>query len=142
MGYYCNECKKTISKTVYDFSKSKYDKPLCKAHQRATKSTPQTKELASFLERKGWKVELEKWDGHKHIDIAITKAKVNIEVDGAKHTFSEKQALSDLKRTYYSFKKGYVTLRIPNALVKNKRTLEETANYINDFLKESSGQLE
>ncbi|MBN1501954.1 DUF559 domain-containing protein [Candidatus Woesearchaeota archaeon] len=91
---------------------------------------------------RGVPVQLEKWDGFKHIDIAITESKVNIEVDGQQHNFNTKQALSDLKRTYFSFKKGYLTLRIPNSLVKNRKILEETADFITRFLNESLDQLE
>ena len=46
-----------------------------------SKSTPEARELGRLLKSYGWKVELEKWDGHKHVDIAITEVKVNIEVD-------------------------------------------------------------
>ncbi|MEM4397452.1 MAG: hypothetical protein QW757_02380, partial [Candidatus Woesearchaeota archaeon] len=56
------------------------------------------------------------------------------------HNFDYKQALSDLKRTYYSFKKGYLTIRIPNSLLLNH--FEETVNYIVRFLNESVEQLE
>ena len=80
--------------------------------------------------------ELEKWDGFKTIDIAVTDAKVNIEVDGLHHNYSHNQALSDLKRTYYSFKKGYLTLRIPNTLIE--WSVDETADYITEFLNESN----
>lgn len=88
----------------------------------------------------GFDAKLEQWDKHKHIDIAIPKLKVNIEVDGGQHNFSEKQALADLKRTYYSFKKGYFTLRIPNKLVQNNAY--ETAKYIKQLLESSEKQLE
>jgi len=70
----------------------------------------------------------QKWDGHKHIDIAIPKYKLNIEVDGPLHSKRLKTACSDLRRTYYSYAKGYVTLRIPNILIDRK--LEETIKYI------------
>jgi len=80
---------------------------------------------------------MEKYDGYKHIDIIIQEAKVNIEVDGLHHNYNPSQALADLKRTYFSFLDGYLTLRIPNSLVKDNDTLEETANYIVDFLIEN-----
>jgi very-short-patch-repair endonuclease len=57
---------------------------------------------------------------------------VNIEVDGLQHGFDHKQALSDLKRTFYTSQKGYATLRIPNKLVE--KHLEETADIISKFL--------
>jgi very-short-patch-repair endonuclease len=74
--------------------------------------------------------EMEKWEGYKHIDIAIPEVKVNIEVDGGHHNTSKRHALSDLKRTYHSHKKGYATIRIPNCLTRDKKTIEETAEYI------------
>ncbi len=82
--------------------------------------------------------ELDKWDGFKTIDITVTDAKVNIEVDGNHHNFNHQQALSDLKRTYYSFQKGYLKLRIPNSLVE--WSIEETTNYITGFLNESNNR--
>jgi very-short-patch-repair endonuclease len=98
--------------------------------------TPEVKKLGKMLESYGWKVELEKFDGYKHIDIAIPEVKVDIEVDGNQHNWSRRQALADLKRTYYSFKKGYLTLRIPNVLVRDEETAKTTANFIDKFLKE------
>jgi very-short-patch-repair endonuclease len=87
-------------------------------------------------------VEYEKWDGHKHIDIAITKSKVNLEIDGPQHNLDSKQAFSDLKRTYYSFKKNFITLRIPNCLVLTPQITKETAEFIHEFLQESKEQLQ
>ena len=107
-----------------------------------TKPTLEVEKLADFLRVYGWKVETEKWDGYKHIDISITEVGVNIEVDGKHHNTNPIQALTDLKRTFFSFKKGYVTLRIPNCLVRNNETIKETASFINDFLKSSEQQLE
>jgi hypothetical protein len=113
------------------FLKGKYG--VCGIHRP---STYEAKELGNLLKEYGWQVELEKCDGFKHIDIAIVAVKVNIEIDGRQHQNS-KQALADLKRTYYSFKKGYVTLRIPNILVRNFHTRAETARFINLLLRES-----
>ncbi len=161
MGYYCNKCEKGISPEEYKFSMKKYSRALCRNDQQSSDkisvkprirhrspnkktSTPthEATKLAEALKKLGLKPELEKFDGYKHIDIAIVTAKVNIEVDGGHHNTSEKQALADLKRTYHSFKKGYVTLHIPNCLVKNDKTIEETAAFINKFVRESLDQLE
>jgi very-short-patch-repair endonuclease len=87
--------------------------------------------LYFLLKKKGIRAELEKCDGFKTIDIAITEARLNIEVDGSHHNTKHDQALADLKRTYHSFQKGYYTLRIPNSLVQNRLT--ETAKYVADF---------
>ena len=101
--------------------------------------TPEAKALFYELKRLGIPAELEKYDGYKTIDIAITSAMVNIEVDGNQHSCNATQALVDLQRTVYSMKKGFVTLRIPNCLIQDN--LIETASYIKQFIKDSKNQL-
>lgn len=153
MSLYCNECKAPISSDVYTYSLNKFQRPLCLNHQKKVpvskanreiskpEPTPEQKALHSALKRRGVPAKLEKWDGHKHIDIAVVSSRVNIEVDGKQH-LEKKQALADLKRTFHSFRKGFVTLRIPNELVREKESLEETADYLAAFLNESEDQLD
>ncbi|MEK6915466.1 MAG: DUF559 domain-containing protein [Nanoarchaeota archaeon] len=146
MGYFCNSCNKTITKAVYTYSYKNFDKALCREHQPNNIREPknvygkepkkEAKFLGSLLKDNGWNVEFEKWDGYKHVDIVIENAKVHIEIDGSHHNLKLGQAIIDLQRTYHSFKKGYVTLRIPNCLVKNKDLIFKTAHYINTFLKQ------
>lgn len=138
----CIECGCNICQSVFDYSISNMGHPLCMNHQKwlntvyyNSSTTPQAIELYFALRRRGVPAELEKWDGYKTIDIAVTEAKVNIEVDGKHLNYNHQQALSDLKRTFYSFQKGYLTLRIPNSLVE--WSIEETADYITEFLIES-----
>lgn len=105
-------------------------------------STSEASKLGNLLKEYGWNIELEKWDGYKSIDISVPDARVDIEVDGSQHNISEKQALADLKRTYYSFKKdGYITLRIPNVLTQDEMALKKTVDFINKFLRESEARL-
>lgn len=40
MPYYCNICKESISENVYNYSKNKYGKALCMAHQKALAYPP------------------------------------------------------------------------------------------------------
>jgi len=101
--------------------------------------TAEATRLYLSLKRRGVPAELEKFDGYKTIDIAVADAKVNIEVDGHQHISNPKQALSDLKRTYFSLQKGFLTLRIPNALIREY--LEETADYITTFLLENKNKI-
>jgi len=105
-----------------------------------TYATEEAIELYFALKRRNVPAELEKVDGFKSIDIAVPHAKVNIEVDGGHHSYNSEQAFTDLKRTLYSFRKGYYTLRVPNSLVRNN--LEETADLITEFLIESRLQYE
>jgi very-short-patch-repair endonuclease len=143
MKYYeklhsCLHCHRHIDEKVYNFSINKYKYPLCIPCQewydsKPIKTTTEAIELYLSLKLRGVPAELEKFDGYKTIDIAVVDAKVNIEVDGPNHNGKHEQALSDLKRTFYSFQKGYLTLRIPNTLINNN--LEETADCITDFLR-------
>jgi len=48
--------------------------------------------------------------------------------------------MCDLLRTLHSFKKGYLTLRIPNSLIRDN--LELAAGYITDYINESLDVIE
>jgi len=73
--------------------------------------------LKEALESRGARVYLELDDGHKHVDLAIPRAKLNIEIDGIQHLTDPHQILSDLGRGYYSHKNGYNTMHIPNEMI-------------------------
>jgi very-short-patch-repair endonuclease len=138
---YCLECNCSIPGDVYHYSNKNFGFPLCRHHQnwaRNHKSTDEAITLYFLLKENGVPAELEKNDGHKSVDIVIEEAKVHIEVDGMHHNYDNRQALTDLKRTYHSFKKGYFTLRIPNSLMKWDAI--ETANQITDFLQVSKNK--
>ena len=142
---YCIECGCAVDRSVYNYSLDNFGFVLCRAHQNwirsfdPTKTTDEAISLYLCLRDCGVPAELEKHDGYKTVDICIEEAKVHIEVDGGHHNFDANQALRDLKRTYYSFKKGYFTLRIPNALIKFD--LDETVNYVIDLLKLSRNKV-
>jgi len=125
-GYeYCLDCYKLKEET----KKTPLIKKITKKEEKArAKATPQARKIHDALRIREIPSFLELWDKHKHIDVAIPKYKINIEVDGEHHNTRPKQALADLKRTYYSFKKGYFTLRIPNSLVE--KNFEECIDLI------------
>ena len=152
-GYYCNnsDCKKGISPAVASFSIKKYRRYLCMACQKkeGVSAPPQARRMQGELPRpiptrqakslyfalkdRGVILgRLEKWDGYKHIDIAVPNADMNLEVDGSHHGSDLTQAKSDLKRNLYSFKKGWITLHVPNCLVVH--ALDETAELIAEFI--------
>lgn len=120
--------------------------PLCRNCQQSyktkvhKKATPEARNLFLALKKRGVPAELEKFDGFKTIDIAVVEAMVNIEVDGGHHINDGKQAMCDLLRTLHSFKKGYLTLRIPNSLIRDN--LEKAADHITEYLNESLDGLE
>lgn len=80
--------------------------------------TPETVALKEALEKLGIEVKLEVFDGFKHIDIEISKAKLDVEVDGVYHLTNPNQILADLNRSYYSHKDGFNTIHIPNEIVR------------------------
>jgi len=92
------------------------------------KISPEARALHRALVDLGIPAELELFDGYKTVDIAVPDANIHIEVDGSQHHSSSRQALSDLKRTYYSLQQGIYTIRIPNNLVRYH--LPETVDFV------------
>ncbi|QQR82640.1 hypothetical protein IPJ70_00815 [Candidatus Campbellbacteria bacterium] len=80
--------------------------------------TKEAKDLKEALEKHGVRVLVEPYDGHKHIDLGIPDAKINVEVDGIQHLTNPHQILKDLGRGYFSHKKGYNTMHIPNEMIR------------------------
>lgn len=56
-------------------------------------------------------------DGHKHVDIRLIEAKIDIEINGDEHYTNPKRLASDVKRRFWSSKEGYVTIQIPNHII-------------------------
>ena len=135
----CIDCDSKIAKIVFDYSINNFRYPLCRNCQdwfrekiETTSVTNESADLYFELRKRGVNAELEDFDGVKTVDIVVHEAKLHIEVDGMHHSFNANQALNDLKRSYNSFKRGYLTLRIPNSLVRNH--IEEAANLICSFV--------
>lgn len=97
-------------------------------------TTNEVVDLYFALKNRGFEPDMEKFDGHKHVDIVFERPKLHIEVDGIQHNQSTKQALSDLKRTFYSMQHGFMTLRIPNVLIRNE--LNKTVDYLVELILE------
>jgi very-short-patch-repair endonuclease len=89
--------------------------------------------LGAALQDKKIEHSLEHWDGHKHVDIFIPSAKLNIEIDGLQHYTKSSQIISDFEREYYTDKDGFHTLHIPNELIQTH--LSEIANAITKVVK-------
>jgi very-short-patch-repair endonuclease len=134
---YCVECDQPIDKRVYYYSTENFGFALCRNHQEwlrnyDLKITLDAKLLYLALKDRNVPAELEKYDGHKTVDIVIEEARVHLEIDGMQHNYDPRQARADLRRTYHSFKNGYFTLRIPNSLIRDD--LDDTADWIVDLL--------
>lgn len=103
----------------------KSGRALCMTHQPkgrnearyGSKITPQARKLSDALRKRGISNELEAYNGHKHVDISIPWAKLNIEIDGKQHLLSAKQLYSDLERDSYSHEDEIRTIHVPNEIV-------------------------
>ncbi|WP_339712997.1 hypothetical protein [uncultured Kriegella sp.] len=107
------------------------------------RATAEALRLKTGLSDKGWKVAHEDKDEHKHVDLAIHKAKIVIEVDGTHHNRNSKQAISDIKRTFHDFvQKDVITLRVPNSVLNDNETIEEAVTVLDNLLRERVNKLE
>lgn len=137
----CIQCNEDLYKqpNIRRYSYNNYGIVLCPICQKQFENVKQEStyfalKLYYALKIRNVPAQLEKFDGFKHIDIAIPQAKINIEVDGVHHNFDNIQAMKDLKRTCYSLMKGYSTIRIPNSLTYKTNDLEETADYLAELI--------
>jgi very-short-patch-repair endonuclease len=108
-----------------DFSEEKSNLAMVNEQREPT---PQAKRLHEALNKRDIHNELEFTDGHKHVDIHIPSAKLNVEVDGRYHLTDPEHLFRDLERDSYSHLDGIDTIRIPNFYVDSY--LDEIANAI------------
>jgi len=139
-SYTCCHCDGSITFPVNGYSMDRIQLPLCRTCQSwyynlRFKPTPYTKKIYLDLKRRGFRVVIEHFDGHKSVDIVAKDAMVHIEVDGSQHNINGELAIRDLWRTYYSYIDGYFTLRIPNSAVYND--LEQTSRAVSKILEEN-----
>jgi len=131
----CLECNKKLSYIDHKNSIDTYGVELCKQHQARLKKVVEKNntcieaiKLYYGLKNAGANPMLEWWDGKKSIDIAISRVKLNIEVDTQHNMITHTQAINDLEEAMHSFKNGFTSIRIPNVVVKYY--LRETVNNI------------
>jgi hypothetical protein len=131
----CLECSKKLDYLRHKNSIDLLGVELCEKHQTRMvqlikkKNTPvEAIQLYYGLKEVGVPTMLEWWDGKKSVDIAISRVKLNIEIDTEYHMLTHDQAINDLERAMHSFKDGFTTIRIPHVLIKNY--LKETINNI------------
>jgi len=131
----CQNCSCQIDNHMLEYAMEHYGFALCISCQgwlkeKMDETSQETIYLYLSLRTRNVPAMLEKSAGRHTTDIAVAQAKVTIEVEGPQ--YHPNQALSDLQKTYQTFKKGYLTLRIPHTLVK--KNLDETADCLTAFL--------
>ena len=127
----CSKCGVLINPEESNFSIKYFGNKLCIECQKEI-TTPNQRKLFRELMKNHIKCELEAYDGKKHVDIAIERAKLYIEIDEDHHLTDPKQLYSDIKRDYYSWKNGYYTIRIPSELIT--KDLEKIVTAIKDLI--------
>ncbi|MBW8241338.1 hypothetical protein K1F50_00910 [Muricauda oceani] len=131
----CKDCGKSISPRQYIASKESLGVTLCERHAKLIKKvildndTPiEAIHLFYALKDAGVHPMLEWWDGKKSVDIAISRVKLNIEIDQNYNMITHEQAINDLEDAMHSFKNGFTTIRIPHLAIKYY--LDETVENI------------
>ena len=131
----CRDCAKSIDEQQYKASMDSLGVALCEHHTRLIKkiilenNTPlEAIQLFYALKEAGAHPMLEWWDGKKSVDIAISRVKLNIEIDKDYNMITHEQAISDLEEAMHSFKNGFTTIKIPHLAVKYY--LEDTVQNI------------
>ena len=100
----CLECKKKLSYLDHRESIELFQTELCSVHrkrlERLVKTNQIPREAAILyygLIQAGVKPMLAWWDGKNTVDLAISRVKLNIEVDSGYESLSHEQALNDLE---------------------------------------------
>ena len=131
----CLECNKELSYIDHKNAMELFGIELCSKHnERLVKlmkknGTPlEAVQLYYGLKESGIHPMLEWWDGKRFIDIAVSRVKLNIEIDTEYQMLTHEQAINELEETMHSYKNGFTTIRIPHILIKHY--LQETVTNI------------
>lgn len=131
----CKDCDKAISYQEHKHSMELLGVELCDHHAglmnkiiKDNRTPVEAIQLFYALKEAGARPMLEWWDGQKSVDIAFSRVKLNIEVDGEEELISHSQAIRELNEAMESFKKGFTTIRIPKVAIQHG--MKETVNNI------------
>lgn len=80
--------------------------------------TPEAECLYKALLKRKIRCELEAKDGYKSVDISISWAELDIEIDGKPHVYNPNQLYADIERAHYSKEDGFDTIHICNDRIK------------------------
>ena len=122
----CLECNKELGYLDHKNSMETYGVELCSKHKtridkliRSNNTPLAAIRLYYALKDAGVYPMLEWWDGKKSVDIAISRVKLNIEIDTEYQMLTHEQAMNNLEETMHSFKNGFTTIRIPHVVIKH-----------------------
>ncbi|MEJ2162848.1 MAG: hypothetical protein P8X60_05880 [Robiginitalea sp.] len=122
----CLECQKNLSYLDHRKSMELFQAELCPAHRKRLEKLIVKSQMPAEagmlyygLKEAGIKPMLAWWDGKKFVDLAVSRVKLNIEIDQGYESISHQEALNDLEETMHSFRNGFTTIRIPHFLIRN-----------------------
>ncbi|MBT8221948.1 MAG: hypothetical protein KJN96_02140 [Eudoraea sp.] len=131
----CLDCKKELSYLDHRNAMDTLGVELCSHHKtridkliRLNNTPVEAIQLYYSLKDAGASPMLEWWDGCKSIDIAISRVKLNIEVDTDYQMMTHEQAMNNLEEAMHSFQNGFTTIRIPHTLIRHY--LSETVSSV------------
>jgi hypothetical protein len=121
----CLDCNKLLDEAVVRISTKETGVSLCDHHRKLIRSLvqrhatpPEALQLYYGLKEAGAAPTLEWWDGSRSVDIALSRVKLNLEVDMMYEMFTCNQVLDTLEGRMYGFKNGFHTIRIPHMLIR------------------------
>ncbi len=121
----CLECNTQLSEMEQEQANELLGVDLCNRHLRLIERlirlhhTPREAiQLYYGLKEAGISPMLEWWDGTKSIDIAVSRVKLNLEIDTEYQMFTCNQVLTILEERMFYYKDGFTTLRIPHMLIR------------------------
>lgn len=116
-------------------SMENYFLELCHAHTRRLdrlvrkNNTPvEAIQLYYGLKAAGMKPMLEWWDGTKFVHVALSRIRLNIQIDTDYQMFTYEQVINCLGKSMHFVKDGYTTISVPSPLITNY--LKETVDNI------------
>ena len=131
----CLECQKELSYLDHRASIEQFKVELCANHrkrleklQRSSQIPVEAIMLYYGLKEAGVKPMIAWWNGKRMVDLAISRVKLNIEIDKGYESLSHRQAMEDLEGAMHSFRDGFTTIRIPHFLIRDH--LRETVSNI------------
>lgn len=83
-------------------------------------ASPHAKKLYNALKEKGVNAQIQYYDHHKTVDIAVLEARLFIEVDGIQHFTDPDQIKRDFKRSHFSDGDDMCTFYVTNQLIDSK----------------------
>ncbi len=126
----CLECRRQLSYMEHRNSMDSFGVELCERHLkrvlkviRKNKTPTQAIRLYYGLKEAGEAPMLEWWDGQRSIDIALSRVRLNIEIDNNPGEVTLDQALVELQQAADSLQEGFTTFYIPEHLVRENLPL-------------------